>query len=276
MFIDNIPPSPALRAFIRIYRIIDFYFPDAPPPFPKLYTPRPETCLQFYPKDREKLTYPDSQQLFTGISSSFSGQHTVTQNRFVPKSFLSVQVIFQPGAFTRITGIPVSAMTNTLLPAEEVFGKTADQVTEQLLYATDYPHMIRIIENYLLQIMRKKDSREHRVGQIARIMLQDNGAYSLDYFLKEACYSQRQFDRKFTELMGISPKRYLRIIRFDRAFRMKNRYPEKDWLSIALHCGYYDYQHLAKDYQEFTGLTPAQFFETDNQGPDRLAGVAEV
>jgi len=57
---------------------------------------------------------------------------------------------------------------------------------------------------------------------------------------------------------------------------MKNRFPKKDWLSIAIECGYHDYQHLAKDYKEFTGLSPAQFTELDTKGPDRIIGVAEI
>jgi AraC-like DNA-binding protein len=57
---------------------------------------------------------------------------------------------------------------------------------------------------------------------------------------------------------------------------MKNRSPQKDWLSIALHCGYYDYQHLVKDYKEFTGYTPAQFFAIDNQAPERMLGDVEI
>jgi transcriptional regulator GlxA family with amidase domain len=57
---------------------------------------------------------------------------------------------------------------------------------------------------------------------------------------------------------------------------MKNRFPKKDWLSIAIECGYHDYQHLVKDYKEFTGLSPAQFTELDTKGPDSILGVAEI
>jgi AraC-like DNA-binding protein len=66
------------------------------------------------------------------------------------------------------------------------------------------------------------------------------------------------------------------MARFDKAFRMKNRFPDRDWLSIALHCGYYDYQHLVKSYKEFTGYTPVQFFAIDNHAPERILGHAET
>ena len=57
---------------------------------------------------------------------------------------------------------------------------------------------------------------------------------------------------------------------------MKNRHPERDWLTIALHCGYYDYQHLAKDYKEFTGYTPSAFADIENNAPERSFGEIEV
>ncbi|MBV5311784.1 MAG: AraC family transcriptional regulator [Prolixibacteraceae bacterium] len=276
MLIDNILPSPDLTDFVRIYRIIDFYFPDGQPDFPKLYTPRPEICLQFYPKDKEQVQYPDDKTASMNKEMTISGQHTVTQGRFVGKDFLSVQVIFQPGTLFQLTGIPSNLLTNKSLNASDIFGNSAAFVNEQLFNAGNYQKMIQIVEDFLKQVIRQKHMYTHPVRKIARLMMRDADKNSLDWYIKESCLCQRQFDRKFDELVGVNPKRFLRIIRFDKAFRMKNRFPKKDWLSIAIECGYHDYQHLVKDYKEFTGLSPAQFTELDTKGPDRIIGVAEI
>jgi AraC-like DNA-binding protein len=276
MLIDNILPSPDLTDFVRIYRIIDFYFPDGQPDFPKLYTPRPEICLQFYPKDKEKVQYPDDKTASMNKEMTISGQHTVTQGRFVGKDFLSVQVIFQPGTLFQLTGIPSNLLTNKSLNASDIFGNQAVFVNEQLFNAKYYTKMIQIVEDFLKQVIRQKNIYTHPVRKVARLMMQDADKNSLDWYIKQSFLCQRQFDRKFDELVGVNPKRFLRIVRFDKAFRMKNRFPKKDWLSIAIECGYHDYQHLAKDYKEFTGLSPAQFTELDTKGPDRIIGVAEI
>lgn len=65
------------------------------------------------------------------------------------------------------------------------------------------------------------------------------------------------------------------MIRFNRAFNLKNKYPHKDWLSIAIECGYYDYQHLVKDYKEFTGLNPNEFHLLESQSPERILGLTD-
>jgi transcriptional regulator GlxA family with amidase domain len=136
--------------------------------------------------------------------------------------------------------------------------------------------MIEVVEKFLSKLIRKTCKKEHPIDVTSRMMFQQNEQYSLDSFLKASCLCHRQFDRMFKERVGIPPKQFLQIIRFDRAFRMKNRYPHMDWLSIAIHCGYHDYQHLVKDYKEFTGYSPKQFFEIDNQAPERSFGEAEV
>ena len=91
-----------------------------------------------------------------------------------------------------------------------------------------------------------------------------------------ACLSPRQFYRKFSERVGIGPKVFEKVVRFQKAFFLKNANPHLDWLSIALSCGYYDYQHLSKDYKAFTNMTPAGFCEVDTKAPERTFGLVEI
>jgi transcriptional regulator GlxA family with amidase domain len=107
-------------------------------------------------------------------------------------------------------------------------------------------------------------------------MLQNPANVSLDWLADQACLSTRQFYQNFVQRMGISPKLYRRIIRFDNTIRLRNAQPHKDWLSIAVELGYYDYQHLVRDYKEFTHLTPTEFSQRENQAPERTFGIVET
>lgn len=276
MVINQIIPSPFLTEYIRLFNIVDFNFPDgAVLPF-KIYPPRPEHCMQFYPKDTEIVTYPESNVTVSNKKATVIGQHTVVNHRFVGKEFLSFQVVFQPSGLYRLTGIASAELTNTYLDAEDIFGNTTRLINEQLYFAKNYTGMVHIIEQFLKGLIKKSNVSQHSVDVISNLMVGQNECYSLDRFIDKSCLCHRQFDRRFIERIGISPKQYLQIIRFDKAFRMKNRFPHLDWLSIALHYGYYDYQHLAKDYKEFTGHTPNQFFESDLKAPERFFDEAEV
>ena len=107
-------------------------------------------------------------------------------------------------------------------------------------------------------------------------LMVNNGHNSIEWYSNQACLCHRQFDRKFKERMGINPKLFLRIVRFDRAFRLKNQYPDRDWLSIAFESGYYDYPHLVKDYKELTGFSPVESYHLETKAPERVFGQIET
>ena len=107
-------------------------------------------------------------------------------------------------------------------------------------------------------------------------MLQHPNTVSLDWLADQACLSQRQFYRQFVEREGVSPKMYARIARFENAMKLKNARPSLDWLSVALELGYYDYQHLVRDFKEFTQRTPNGFLLADGHSPERTFGVRET
>lgn len=276
MLINEIQPSPCLAEYIRQYRIIDFHFPNVKViPF-KAYPPRPEHCLQFMLRDMETIKYPDSGICVSPRQTIFMGPHSHVIHRYPGNETLGLQVIFQPGVVYQLTNISANELANVYTNAADVFGTKIQFITEQLSHAKGYDEIIRIVEHCLATVVNRINRRKHRVDDLSRLMALEHENFSMDRFINEACLSHRQVDRKFKERIGLAPKQFLQMSRFDKAFRLKNRYPQMDWLSIALHCGYYDYQHLAKDYKEFTGYTPPQFFAIDSAAPERILGDVEI
>jgi AraC-like DNA-binding protein len=273
MFLGEIKPCAALALFVRIYRIIDFDFGDNIELPTKAYTPRPEQCLQFF-QTPTKITYPGTNKIIIPKNALIVGQHTKINERTVYQKFLSLQVVFQPGALYRLLNTPAIEFTNRVFEAEDVMGKEIAYVNEQLFYAKSHHEMIGVIEVYLMGKVNKLKNEYRNTDIIAGQMLQLQQTRSLDWFVSNAFLCHRQFERKFIESAGICPKEYLRVIRFDQAYRLKNQKPGLSWFNIAIICGYYDYQHLAKDYKAFTGYSPAAFFAMDS--PECLLGTEEV
>ncbi len=276
MLLNEIKPSPFLTEYVRLYRIIDFRFPDNFTIPCKVYPPRPEHCLQFFPKNTETTRYPDSDIIMENKKAIMMGQHCKVFHRYPGKEFLCIQIVFQPAGFHQITNIPSENLMNMYIDAEDIFGKSIQLVNEQLFHAKNYDEMIKITESFLNNLIRKNKTSKHPVDETGILMIKEEENFSIDNFLKSAYLSHRQFDRKFKERIGVPPKLFLQLSRFDKAFRLKNRFPQIDWLSIAIRCGYHDYQHLAKEYKSFTNFTPVQFFEIDNKAPERHLGDVET
>lgn len=271
MYLREISPSPKLVPFVRLYRIIDFEFPHHNAIPPKAYTPRPEHCLQFFPTPTI-IEFGDQGKSIRPKDALLVGQHTITNNRTIFKKFLSLQIVFMPGALHRLLRFSSKELTNQLIDASDILGNEVKYVNDQLYHAKSHQEMIAIAELFLMKLVNRVQSVADSIDAMAQQML--NPTQSLDWYVSNAFICHRQFDRKFIDRMGISPKAYLRVVRFDQAYRMKNLYPEMSWFNIAIACGYHDYQHLSKDYQTFTGQTPSAFFAMDS--PERLLGTEEV
>lgn len=270
-------PSPGLSEYVRTHQIIGCLFPAEMTVLPvKAYWPRAENCLSFTPRDPEKVEYGFNGKLFETPRSRINSQHAIATNRYVGRDFLVFQVVFQPGALFRLTGIPSHELVNTFIDAEAVFSKEIRIVSERLINTSNYLEMITIVEDFLYYLIARSKKRALPIDKVSRYLLQHPNNTPLDWLASQACLSQRQFYRQFMEREGISPKLYGRIARFENAMKLKNAQPEKDWFSIAIDLGYYDYQHLAKDFKEFTNLSPTAFYQAAGKDPEATFGLAET
>jgi len=203
------------------------------------------------------------------------GQFAEVTNRMIGSNFLVLQVIFYPGAIYRLTGIPAVEFTNRYLDASFFFSTDIKFVNEQLFYAKSYPAMIDIANSFIRKLVSRHLKPRLLLDDACLILLRSDKQLSIDKLAKAACLSMKQLERKFKERTGINPKLYERIIRFDNTFRFKNANPDLDWLRIAMECGYHDYQHLVKEYKDFTGLNPNAFHDIENKAPERNFGLHE-
>ena len=125
--------SPATRHLIRVYRIVHFELDATHPCAVKVYTPTAEHCLQLFAREREFVEYPDGRQL--QWDSVITGAHDITVRRMVPADFLMVQIVFQPSALHRLTGLKGGELHNGYVDAEAVLGRlggTARQTPPRL------------------------------------------------------------------------------------------------------------------------------------------------
>ena len=274
MLLKDFSPSSGLKEFVKCYRIVHFIFDKNAPPPSKPYTPRPENCIAFYPNDMERVEYADdNRKNQSNVPVALVGQHVSVTNRFVGTDFLVIQIIFQPGALYRLTGIPLFELNDQYLAADSVFAKDIQFVNEQFHDAKSYSEMVLIANQFVARLVKKVVKDSHPLDAVCQLMLKQDVAVSLDWLARESCLSIKQFERNFKDRTGVTPKLFSRLIRFDNAFRTKNAKPNLDWLSVAIDCNYYDYQHLVRDYKDFTGFSPKAFHQLGS--PEEVLGMKE-
>jgi len=205
-----------------------------------------------------------------------SGQFTQRINRYLNcKEFLMIEVNLQPGALHRLTGVPFKEFTNQDLDAENFFPADIRFVNERLSSAESYKQMISIIEDFFFTLIAKQKTRLLAVDELLVRLTSDPNNHTVDSLTKDVFLSQRQMERKFDERIGISPRTFLRLCRFNQSYWMHLKNPGLDWFSIAIHCGYSDYQHMVKDYKDFADSTPGKLFAEEKQAPGRVLGLTK-
>jgi AraC-like DNA-binding protein len=268
-------PAADVQELVQLYRIVHLQFPQGQRIPVKAYPPRPEHCLAFYPYDRETVSYQNSGKVVNNLPVVLYGQFTEVTNRKIGHQFLVFQIIFYPGALYRLTGMPAANLLNQYLDATTVFGRQLHDVNEQLYEAKNYEQMIAVANNFVRQLQQKIKKPRLMLDEAFAWLLQSHNAINIDALARAACLSARQLERNFKDRIGVNPKLYQRIIRFDKTFRLKNSQPHLDWLRIAMQQDYHDYQHLAKTYKEFTGYSPTAFHAIENDAPERQFGLSE-
>jgi AraC-like DNA-binding protein len=269
MICRNVLPIPALSPFVRYHSIIHFQFSrfDLLPVKP--YPAKAEHCLSFYSRDLEVVEHYDTGQRKTRYRSCIIGQQTQRTNRHIGYDFIIIQVHFQPGTLFRLTGIPQHELIDCFIDAETVWGKPMRELNERLAETNDYGLMIRSIEVFLLDLVNKSRQYLHRIDRIYRVITACPTSFRLDYLADQACLSSRQLQRLFLERVGVSPKLISRLARFEMAMQIRDSQPEWDWLSIAVQCGYHDYNHLVRDFKEFAGISPPAYWQQEEKAPER-------
>ena len=288
MIFSYLAPSPALAEFVRDYLIAHFVFGGEVPAPCKPYAPRPEQGLTFFVRGAPWLGAPDSGGAAArgGLAPRSGGRQQATAVTIFGQQagrcdvelgpeFLMVRVHLRPGALFRMLRVPLPFFAGDYCDAEPVLGRDVSEISERLNAARGYAEMIALVEGYLLSRTRSLQENAHAVDRAAEALTtRTPGRFSLDRLASQACMSPRHFNRVFTERVGVGPKLYSRLARFDRACRFKATHPHVDWLTVAIIFGYTDYQHLTKDFRQFTNTTPVAWVRQDGHSPERLLSLA--
>lgn len=273
--LQTIFPRAGLRECVREYQMFRFVFDKETTPPPKLHAPRPEHCLTFYVREVQKFSNLAGGDIITYPPCIISGLLNHPIYRYGAHDFWAIKVVLRPSAFFRLFHIPSTQLTNTFVNAEDVWGAQIRRVWEQVANCTDLAKMLPVIEGFLEDLVQARLAPPLPIDKAISSLVGAGATHSVEFLANQSCLSPRQFLRNFEERVGVSANTFHRIVRFDKAFRLKNNQPATDWLSVALATGYCDYQHLAKDFKEFTTFTPPAFYEIDQTSPERKFGLHE-
>lgn len=173
-------------------------------------------------------------------------------------------VAFSKGKAFPFYRFPMSDLTDLVVDADLIFGSTVLQLREQLLCAKSIDQMFHLVERFLMQQARDaiiEDASARCVDFAVASILHSPTFHRFHQLSHEIGYSQKHFISLFKEKVGISPKQYLKIIRFQKTIHAIEKQDTLRWNDIALNSGFYDQAHFIHDFKLFSGFTPREYMK---------------
>lgn len=172
-------------------------------------------------------------------------------------SLVSFAIVFQPDGLHRLFSIPMRELTDQGYEAHSVCGILATKCRQRLGNSGSFEERVQIVDELLSRQALRSTSLDGISHGASRI-LGDGGRICIPSLAETAGLSVRQFERRFVQQVGLRPKLFARIARFQAALESKARFAGKTWTEVAHLCGYHDQMHMIHDFTKFTGGTPRE------------------
>lgn len=239
-----IKPRKALREYVRYY-----WMQESDEPFSVLTFPI--GCHQIIFHRKTPLFIPElntSQNEFT-----ISGQVNFPAHLQSDGNIEMIVAVFHPHAISLFIDTPPSAFYNLEISGYDIENRKINETAALIFNCESTSDGIRILEEWLLSKIRSSMNIE-RIGHSLHNLLL-TPSISVTALADTACLSKKQYERIFREHVGMNPKEYARIVRFQKSMWLMQR-GNRNYADIAAACGYSDQSHLIREFKSMTGHTP--------------------
>jgi len=177
--------------------------------------------------------------------------------------FISFTIKFHHTGMYQLLRMPMDKFRDRAVSGDDIEILPFEHIAKQLLYAEDVHTCIAIAEPYLLSLVAKHLPVSGETQRAVELLKQQKGATSIMQLAISSHLSLRQLERKFVKEIGVSPKTYARMLRFQQLLQSRTITPHQKWAVLANDNHYFDQMHLVKEFKQFLGTTPSAFVSAD-------------
>ena len=159
------------------------------------------------------------------------------------------------------THTPVNEYTDFVVDAELVLSPEILSIRNRLMELKTVQEKFIYAEQRLVQVYSSNFSHNPVIDFAVNRIMQAPQLTSIEDISGKTGYSQKHFIRLFKENVGITPKAFLRVMRFQKAVQEIEQQKQIHWTTVAHDCGYYDQAHFINDFKTFSGYTPEQYVQ---------------
>ncbi|MEM8532539.1 MAG: helix-turn-helix domain-containing protein [Chloroflexota bacterium] len=251
-------PQPPLNNYVDVFWLYEDYIPAhakervLPTGTVELSINLHDDAIRIYDPQS-----PDRFQQFSGSVLSGAQSEFLVIDTTCQASIIGVH--FKPGGAFPFVDIPVDELKNMTVSLETLWGLSAIELREQLMEASTPQSKFQVLERFLLSRMVDSRSPHSAVAFALEEFQRIPHLHTMADVTESLGFSSRRFIELFRQEVGLTPKRFCRIQRFQKVLRCIENGGQIDWADVAAACGYFDQAHCINDFRAFSGLNPTTY-----------------
>ena len=179
-------------------------------------------------------------------------------------------VHFKPGGAVPFLKVPANELGNVHASLDAVWGALASEVKERLLEARTWRARFRILEPVLLAQLTSPVAPHPAVAFAVGSIQAMPHMQTIGQITERIGVSPRRFIEVFAADVGLTPKVFSRVLRFQRVLALIRRDRPIDWADVAVAGGYYDQAHFIHDFRAFSEMNPTAYLRADVREPNHV------
>ncbi|MDR2009902.1 MAG: helix-turn-helix transcriptional regulator [Bacteroidales bacterium] len=250
-------PDENLRTFVKCYWILE----NPEETYPEVQEIVPDGCMEMifhcadlyeqYDENGTSIIQPRCfviGQLTRPLKIKPTGETKIFSVRFHPEGFMPFATI------------PIKEMENRAVSLKELFGKDGYEIEQKIVKSGSVFDKIKHIEEFLINKLSRTETIDRMIKSTVETILTANGQISVEDLTRQIDTNRRQLERKFSSAIGLSPKQLSKIVRLQMVLKLLMSGKFTNFIDLAHYGEYYDQAHFIKDFKEFTGYTPKEFY----------------
>lgn len=187
-----------------------------------------------------------------------------------------VGVHFMPGGAALFFGGALRELRNRTVLLDELWGPGARALRDELQAARGPHARLLRLEAYLMARLRLAPPPDAMVHASLRTMARQPSAALVEPVQRASGCSPAQFITRFEHTVGLTPKRYARVLRFHALISGLARHQPGDWAQAAIAAGYADQSHLIHEFKRLAGITPTAYRALAPDQPTHTAVIEKI
>lgn len=249
------PPLPPLNRFIECFWYVDLQVPYTREKI--LPTSTIELIINFGPPHRKYNTAETDYDLMkecwiAGFQTGFIVNEPVAET-------CMMGVRFKPGGAYPFLDLPIIEITDFVVDLDCLWGRFAHEIREQLFEYSSVQDKFTALERIMLVRLNRDRFELPPVNFAINQIFGAYGNLSLKTLSEDIGISQKHLNHQFKKSVGVSPKQFSRVTKFQNVLQQIDPLSATDWGSIAYACNYYDQSHFNRDFSRFTGMSPTEY-----------------